>query len=91
MEKWFVAAKRADFQAIAEKFGIDPVTARLIRNRNVIGDESIEEYLKGGLERLHPPELLNGCAEAAKLLQGKIRSGKKIRIIGEWIMRFRTV
>lgn len=84
MEKWFVAAKRADFQAIAEKFGIDPVTARLIRNRNVIGDESIEEYLKGGLERLHPPELLNGCAEAAKLLQGKIRSGKKIRIIGDY-------
>ena len=36
-EKWFVAAKKANFQAIAAKFGIDQVTARLIRNRDVVG------------------------------------------------------
>ena len=84
MEKWFVAAKRADFQAIAEKFHIDPVTARLIRNRDVVGDTAIEEYLNGGLERLHPARLLTGCAEAAKLLLEKIRMGKKIRIIGDY-------
>lgn len=38
MEKWVVSAKRADFQAIAEKFGIDQVTARLIRNRDIVGE-----------------------------------------------------
>ena len=84
MEKWFVAAKRADFQAIGEKFGIDPVTARLIRNRNVVGDLAIEEYLNGGLEHLHPAGLLSGCKEAAMLLLEKIRLGKKIRIIGDY-------
>ena len=47
MEKWMITAKRADFQAIAQRFGIDQVTARLIRNRDVVGDEAIHEYLHG--------------------------------------------
>lgn len=83
-EKWFVAAKRADFQAIAERFGIDQVTARLIRNRGVIGEQAIEEYLNGSLESLHDPGLLKGCTQAARLLLEKIRAGKKIRIIGDY-------
>ena len=41
MEKWYEIKKGADFQAIAERFGISPVTARLIRNRGVIGDAAI--------------------------------------------------
>ena len=42
MEKWVVAAKRADFYGIAKKFGIDPVLARIIRNRDVVGDPAID-------------------------------------------------
>lgn len=83
-EKWYVAAKKADFKGISEKFGIDQVTARLIRNRDVVGDEAIGEYLNGGLEHLHSPELLKGCPDAAKLLENKIREKKKIRIIGDY-------
>ena len=37
MEKWVVAAKRADFNSIGQEFEIDPVIARLIRNRDVTG------------------------------------------------------
>lgn len=83
-EKWMVSAKRADFKAIAQKFGIDQVTARIIRNRDVIGEEAVKEYLYGGLEALHGPELLRGCQEAVKLLEEKIRQGKRIRIIGDY-------
>ena len=46
MEKWMVAAKRADFKGIGERFGIDQVTARIIRNRDVIGEKAIEKYRK---------------------------------------------
>ena len=46
MEKWFVINKGADFAGIAKRFGISPVTARLIRNRGVMGDEAIARYLK---------------------------------------------
>ena len=55
MEKWVVAAKRADFARIASTFGIDPVTARLIRNRDIVGDEAIRQYLYGTREDLRDP------------------------------------
>lgn len=84
MEKWVVAVRGADFGAIARKFGIHPVTARLIRNRGIIGDAAIEEYLKGNLADLHSPHLLLGCDQAAALLKEKIRAQKKIRIIGDY-------
>lgn len=83
-EKWFVAAKKADFRRIGERFGIDAVTARLIRNRDVIGDEAIGEYLYGGMDSFHPAQMLKGCQEAALLLHQKIQEGKKIRIIGDY-------
>lgn len=84
MEKWFVTAKRADFQQISGKFGINPVTARIIRNRDIVGDEAIQEYLNGGLKDLHDPKLLHGAREAVTLLNSKINEGRKIRIIGDY-------
>lgn len=83
-QKWFVAAKRADFQGIARRFGIDQVTARIIRNRNVVGEEAIASYLNGTMEQLHDPALLKGAPEAAQLLAQRIREKKKIRIIGDY-------
>ena len=83
-EKWVVTMKKADFGGISQKFGIDPVTARLIRNRDVVGEKAIAEYLHGDMSCLHDPEKLKGCREAAELLLEKIRQGKKIRIIGDY-------
>ncbi len=83
-EKWVVTAKGADFQAIAQRFQIDPVTARIIRNRGIVGDEAIRQYLYGSTADLHAPELMKGCAEAAELLRTKISQGRRIRIIGDY-------
>ena len=83
-EKWVVAAKRADFNAIGRKFGIDPVIARLIRNRDVIGDEKIGLYLNGTLRDLPDPHLLKDAEKASGILRQKIREKKKIRIIGDY-------
>lgn len=83
-EKWFIAAKKADFQEIAAKFGIDPVTARIIRNRDVVGEEAIREYLRGSLGDLPDPESLRDCRKAAEILRKKIQEKKKIRIIGDY-------
>lgn len=84
MEKWFVAAKRADFQEIGKKFHIDQVTARLIRNRDVVGDDAIREYLYGDRKDLHDPRLLKDCSRTADILKRKIEAGKKIRVIGDY-------
>lgn len=84
MEKWVVTAKRADFQKISREFGIDPVTARLIRNRDVVGEENIRAYLYGTLEDLPSPWLLKDMEKAAEILAGKIDSHARIRIIGDY-------
>ena len=84
MEKWVVSAKRADFQAIAEKFGIDQVTARLIRNRDIVGEPEIRQYLYGTKEDFYDPHLLKDADKLVEILMCKIKEQKKIRIIGDY-------
>ena len=84
MRKWVVAAKRADFKAIGEKYHIDQVTVRLIRNRDVVGDKAIQEYLYGTMKDMHNPEKMKGVVQAADILIQKIQSQKSIRIIGDY-------
>lgn len=83
-EKWVVAAKRADFQRIAEEYQMDPVIARLIRNRDVRSREEINEYLYGRVEDLPSPWLLKDMERAVELIRLKIRQQKAIRIIGDY-------
>ena len=84
MEKWFVINKGADFAGIAKRFGISPVTARLIRNREVMGDEAIARYLKGGIGELYGPHLLLDSDRLTDILVQKISEQKKIRVIGDY-------
>ena len=84
MEKWVVAAKSADFQGIGRKFGIDPVIARLIRNRDMVTEEEIDQYLHGKLSSMHSWKLLGGIERVLEILEEKIKEKKKIRIIGDY-------
>lgn len=84
MEKWVVSAKKADFQEIGRKFGIDPVIARLIRNRDYIEDREIDAYLHGKLSQLHSFKLFKGMEELLQILAEKTEQKKKIRIIGDY-------
>ena len=84
MEKWMVAAKRADFSRIAASFGIDQVTARLIRNRDIVGDEAIRQYLYGTREDLLDPMGMKDMERASGILKEKIMAGSFIRIIGDY-------
>lgn len=82
--KWTVYAKRADFKAIGETFHIDQVIARVIRNRDIIGDYAIEKYLHGTLADLHDPAIMADMDQACKIMSDKIRQGAKIRIISDY-------
>lgn len=84
MAKWMVAAKKADFNKIAEKYHITPVLARVMRNRDVVGDAEIERFLHGGLEDLHDPFLMKDMELAAEIILQKIQEGKPLRIIGDY-------
>lgn len=84
MAKWMVSAKKADFDGIAKRFGIDPVIARIIRNRDVVGDEMIEKFLRGTTDDLYDPALLKDAGKAAAILCEKTKEKKKIRVIGDY-------
>ena len=79
-----VINKGADFKGIGNKFHIDPVTARIIRNREVIGDEEIHSFLAGTLQELPDVHLMQDLDLLVELLDQKINEKAKIRIIGDY-------
>ncbi|MBQ3559750.1 MAG: single-stranded-DNA-specific exonuclease RecJ [Agathobacter sp.] len=84
MQQWLLINKKADFKAIGEKFQIDQVTARIIRNREVIEAEDIRIFLRGDVNDLHDPHLLKDGERLVTILAEKIREKKAIRIIGDY-------
>lgn len=84
MEKWIEIRKGAPFGEIAEKFQIHPVIARLIRNRDVVGDDNIHSYLNGTISDLYDGILMKDMHKAVDILLEKIAEKKKIRIIGDY-------
>lgn len=84
MEKWFVAAKKADFDAWSKKFNISPVTARIIRNRDIFSEEEVERFLNGSFLDMYPPELMLDIEDAAAIIEEQLRGGKKMRVIGDY-------
>lgn len=84
MSKWMVYAKKADFRSIGERYGIDQVVARIIRNRNVCGEEKIEMYLNGTEDNLYSAHLLKDADLAVDIIMEKIRQKRHIRIVGDY-------
>lgn len=84
MAKWMVSAKKADFNGIAKRFGIDPVIARILRNRDLVTEGEIDRFLHGTPEDMHSPYLLKDVEKAADIIRNKIAEQKKIRIIGDY-------
>ncbi len=83
-EKWMLHTKKADFEDIAKKFNINPVLARIIRNRDIVNYEDINAFLNGDIEDMHSPFLLKDMVKAVEIIKNKISVDKKIRIIGDY-------
>lgn len=84
MEKWFVSMKKADFNAVAEKYHISPILARIIRNREMTEDREIDFYLNGTIADLYDGMLMKDMDRAVEILAEKIREGEAIRVIGDY-------
>lgn len=84
MQEWRVFSKKADFTAVGERFGIDPIVARIIRNRDVEGDREIGLYLNGTLGDLYDAAGMKDMDRAIAVISESIDSGAKIRIIGDY-------
>lgn len=84
MEKWIEIRKGGNFMEMAKKYGIDPLIARIIRNRDITDEKEITEYLYGGKEALHNPHLLKDADKAAEIIAEGIAEKKAMRIIGDY-------
>lgn len=84
MEKWIEIRKGGNFMEMAKKYGIDPLIARIIRNRDIMDEKEITEYLYGGKETLHNPHLLKDVDKAAEIIAEGIAEKKTMRIIGDY-------
>lgn len=84
VEKWFIQTKKADFHQLGKKYGIDPVIARIIRNRDIVHEDEIDMFLNGTLNNLHSPWLMKDMEKAVKIISEKIEQNKKIRVIGDY-------
>lgn len=84
MEKWYVAAKKADFEKWAAEFGISPVIARILRNRDLTESGGIRKFLYGTLEDCYSPWLLKDMDRAVELLLKAVEEKTAIRVIGDY-------
>ena len=84
MENWRIYGKKADFNGIGEKFHIDPVVARVIRNRDIITEEELLMYFSEDTSKLHSPWLLKDMDKAIDIITAGIAEKKNIRIIGDY-------
>lgn len=84
MNQWLLLTKGADFQTIGQKYHIDPLVARLIRNREVVTEQEIVQYLYGDSKSFHDPMLLKDMDAACRKLEEKLAQGKRLRVIGDY-------
>ena len=83
-EKWYLQTKKADFNNIAEKYNISPIVSRIIRNRDIVEDSDINNYLNGTIDELNSPWLFKDMDKAVDILKIKISQENKIRIICDY-------
>lgn len=84
MQQWYVMNKAADFKEIGARYGIDQVTARVIRNRDIVEDEDIRLFLKGDLSDCYDPAMMKDGDRLTDILIKKINAGATIRIVGDY-------
>lgn len=84
MEKWLVYAKKADFGEWARELNVDPVVARLIRNRDVETLEEAKKFLNGTIGDCHSPGLLKDIDPVVDELIHNFVTGERVRVIGDY-------
>lgn len=84
MAVWKLQNRKADFQAIRDKLGLDPVTIRLLCNRYINTPDAARRFLYPECKDLHSPFLMKGMEQACNMIHSTITSGGKIRVIGDY-------
>lgn len=82
-QNWVIRTKRADFEALAQRFDIDPVVARILINRD-LKEEQFERFLHPKLDALYDPFLMEDMNQAVRIIVHDIEEGHSIRIVSDY-------
>ena len=74
----------ADFMTLSKQLNIDPVAARVLRNRGLENAADMGRFLKNSEDMYHNPYLFDDMDKAIKLILDIIDRRERIRIIGDY-------
>jgi len=84
LERWFIKNKGIDYREIARKLNISSIISKILVNRGIYTEDSIDIFLNSSIEKMHPPSQMKDLVKAGDLLKNKIDNGKSIRIVGDY-------
>lgn len=84
MEKWFIRNNGIDFRKIAKELDISPIISKILVNREIYEQNSIDRFLNIKLDKLYSPSLMKDLVKAGNILRDKVDNNKKIRIVGDF-------
>ena len=83
-EKWMLRNRKADLNAMSQKYGISPLLCKLIVNREINDENLLNSYIDPTYKYLHESTNMKDIKKAVEIIKNKIISNKKIRIIGDY-------
>lgn len=84
MKQWMYKKCNADTAAIAKRYNISEVFARVLVNRGLYTWKDMDAYLFPDMEKMYNPERMKDVAKAAEILTDAIKNKVKIRVIGDY-------
>ena len=84
MKQWMYKKCNADTAAIAKRYNISGVFARVLVNRGLYTWEDMDAYLFPDMEKMYKPGLMKDVTKAAEILMDAIKNNVKIRVIGDY-------
>lgn len=84
MEKWILKNPKNDFKKMSEELGVSQLICRVLVNRGMGEHSAARTFIKSGIEGLFDSGLMKDLDKGAAIIIDKIKSGKRIRIIGDY-------
>lgn len=84
MKQWVTKRYQADLEKIAQRYQISEILADILVKRGLFDWDAMGRYLFPEKDAMYDAGKMEGLKEAARLLDQKMKEGKKIKIIGDY-------
>jgi single-stranded-DNA-specific exonuclease len=84
MEQWILHQKSADFKEWASALNVDPLIAKILRNRGITDLSEARSFLYGTAAEQHDPFLMKDMDLLTDRLLEALEQGLKIRVMGDY-------